>query len=54
MTDERQWSLKASMPYSMMLARPATGSWLSASISAGRPWQSQPKRRVTLWPRMVL
>jgi hypothetical protein len=41
------------MPYSTMPARPDTSSSFSASISAGSPWQSHPKRRSTRLPRMV-
>ena len=38
------------MPYSWIFARPWMPSSFSASISAGRPWQSQPKRRSTRLP----
>ena len=36
-----------------MALRPEMPSVFSTSISAGRPWQSQPKRRSTRWPFMV-
>jgi hypothetical protein len=52
-TDVRHASLNRSMPKSVMATRPDTPSSFSVCISAGRPWQSQPKRRSTRWPRMV-
>ena len=52
-TIERQYSLNRSTPYSRIATRPDTPRACSASISTGRPWQSQPKRRSTRWPRIV-
>ena len=53
MTDWRQKSLKRSMPNSVIGPCPDTPSCFSASVSAGRPWQSHPKRRSTRRPRIV-
>ena len=47
MTEVRQCSLKRATPYLRMSRRPESFSSVSECSSAGRPWQSQPKRRST-------
>ena len=42
-----------SIPNSAIAILPLTSSSFSASISAGKPWQSQPKRRSTFSPFIV-
>jgi len=50
---DRQDSLNVATPSFSISRLPEMPSSFSISYSTGRPWQSQPNRRSTFFPRMV-
>ncbi len=53
-TLSRHLALNSATPYASMSCLPLNPSSFSTASSTGRPWQSQPARRGTLRPCMVL